>query len=164
MKDNGRNKMILIAEDNPDDRLLVEKAFQRCMFQCNLVFVRDGVELLKYLHCHERVVDRSFAPLPDLILLDLNMPNMDGRETLAAIKSSPGLHSIPVVVVTSSTAERDVMLTYDRGGAGFITKPVSFSEMVDIVNALNQYWFTIVEQSNSDGMNRRMGDTSGLGR
>jgi CheY-like chemotaxis protein len=100
---------------------------------------------LQYLRRQGSFARPANAPRPDLILLDLNMPRKDGRESLAEIKADPDLRSIPVVVLTTSSAEEDIMKTYDLGGAGFITKPNSFKGMVDVVKCLSQYWFEIVE-------------------
>ncbi len=136
---------ILTAEDDPDDCLLVEEAFQEVRQTNNLFFVQDGIGLLDYLRRQGSYTEASSAPRPDLILLDLNMPRKDGRESLAEIKADPDLRSIPVVVLTTSSAEEDILHTYDLGCAGYITKPASYQEMLDLVKGLDQYWFTIVE-------------------
>jgi len=136
---------ILTAEDDPDDCLLVEEAFEEVGQPNNLFFVQDGISLLDYLRRQGSFTKPSSSPRPDLILLDLNMPRMDGRESLAEIKADPYLRSIPVVVLTTSSAEEDVLRTYDLGCAGYITKPASFQGMLDLVKGLNQYWFKIVE-------------------
>ncbi len=136
---------ILTAEDDPDDCLLVEEAFQETGQDNRLVFVQDGITLLQYLRRQGSFVEPASAPRPDLILLDLNMPRKDGRESLAEIKADPDLRSIPVVVLTTSSAEEDVLRTYDLGGAGFITKPSTFKGMLDLIKGLNQYWFEVVE-------------------
>lgn len=136
---------ILAAEDDPDDCILVKEAFHESGQENQLYFVPDGVTLLQYLRRQGSYAGPTAAPRPDLILLDLNMPCMDGRESLAEIKADPELRSIPVVVLTTSNAEEDVMCSYDLGCAGFITKPGSFHGMLDVVNGLNQYWTEIVE-------------------
>jgi len=141
---------ILTAEDDPDDCLLVEEAFQECSQENHLFFVEDGITLLQYLRRQGSFAEPASAPRPDLILLDLNMPHKDGRESLAEIKADPDLRSIPVVVLTASNAEEDVFRTYELGGAGFITKPASFQGMLDLARGLNQYWFEVVELVKND--------------
>ncbi len=136
---------ILSAEDDPDDCRLMEEAFHEIGQNKRLFFVRDGISLLQYLRRQGGYAYPANAPRPDLILLDLNMPHKDGRESLAEIKSDPNLRSIPVVVLTNSAAEDDILSTYDRGGAGFIIKPSSFEGMLDMVKCLSDYWFNIVE-------------------
>jgi len=107
--------------------------------------VADGVELLDYLHQRGRFAGRDPAPRPGLILLDLNMPRMDGREAIGEIRKSPDLCTIPIVVLTTSRAEEDIFRTYELGVNSFITKPVSFESLVEITKSLSQYWFEIVE-------------------
>jgi CheY-like chemotaxis protein len=136
---------ILSAEDDPDDCLLVKDAFRESGQDSHLMFVRDGEALLRYLRQEGNFSTPANAPRPDLILLDLNMPGKDGRESLAEIKADPDLRSIPVVVLTTSSAQEDILRTYDLGCAGYITKPASYKDMVDMVKVLNQYWFEIVE-------------------
>jgi DNA-binding NarL/FixJ family response regulator len=101
--------------------------------------------MLQYLNHQGSYEDPLAAPRPDLILLDLNMPCKDGRDSLAEIKASDDLCNIPVVILTNSSNEEDILHTYELGGAGFITKPTTFTGMVEIVNGLNKYWFEIVE-------------------
>lgn len=136
---------ILSAEDDTDDRLLVQEAFQESGLKNHLFFVQDGVTLMQYLRRQGSFAKPADAPRPDLILLDLNMPRKDGRETLKEIKADPDLRSIPVVVLTVSSAEEDVLCTYELGCAGFITKPTSFEGMLDMVKILFHYWFRVVE-------------------
>jgi CheY-like chemotaxis protein len=136
---------ILSAEDDPDDCLLVQEAFQEIGHSNQIIFVQDGITLMQYLRRQGNYAEPAKAPRPDLILLDLNMPRKDGRESLAEIKSDPNLRSIPVVVLTTSKAEEDILKTYDLGGAGFITKPSSFDGLIDVVKCLSEYWFEIVE-------------------
>lgn len=147
--DRNRNKRkpvtILMAEDDPDDRLLVLEAFRESHLSNDLLFVHDGEELMEHLHRRGRYAAAESAPRPGLILLDLNMPRKDGREALREIKADSGLRSIPVVVLTTSTAEEDVLRAYDLGAAGFITKPVALEDLVEVVNTLGKYWFEIAE-------------------
>ncbi len=136
---------ILVAEGNPEDRLLVEKAFLENHLSNDLTFVKDGKELMDYLYEQGKYATDTSAPRPCLIILGLNLPYKDGREALAEIKSNPDLRSIPVVVLSSSQDEEDILRTYNLGVAGFIIKPVTFESLVEIVTTLNQYWFEIVE-------------------
>ena len=139
----GKAIRILLAEDDPDDRLLLQEALQEGRLANELTCVEDGEELLDYLH--QRGKWAGGAPRPGLILLDLNMPKLDGREALRAIKADPSLRQIPVVVLTTSKAEEDVLRSYDLGANSFITKPVTFQSMVDLMRVLGRYWLEIVE-------------------
>jgi CheY-like chemotaxis protein len=132
---------ILVADDDLDDCMMIKEAFQESRLLNTIHFVHDGVELMKYLD-HKREKNH---PLPGLILLDLNMPKKDGRESLRELKSNPAYKQIPVVVLTTSQAEEDVMRTYNLGVNSFITKPVAFEALVQIMRDLGRYWFEIVE-------------------
>jgi CheY-like chemotaxis protein len=136
---------IVIAEDDVEDRMLVEEAFAESRLANDLRFVEDGEELMDYLYHRGAYADPVRAPHPGLILLDLNMPKKDGRTALREIKADPRLRHIPVVVLTTSKAEEDVFRSYDSGVSSFITKPVTFSGLVNVVQAFNTYWFEIVE-------------------
>jgi CheY-like chemotaxis protein len=135
---------ILLADDDPDDRRLTQDAFAQSRLANDLRCVEDGQELLDYLRRDGRFRGEQ-APRPGLILLDLNMPRLDGREALQAIKADPSLRSIPIVVLTTSKSEEDVFRSYDLGVNSFITKPVSFQGLVEVVRVLGHYWFEIVE-------------------
>ena len=137
--------VILVADDDLEDRMLIEDAFQESRLANTLEFVVDGEDLMDYLHRRNGYSDPSASPRPGLILLDLNMPRKDGREALKEIKSDPELRQIPIVVMTTSKAEEDVLRTYDLGVNSFITKPVTFEGLVEVVKALGRYWFQIVE-------------------
>ncbi len=137
--------VILVADDDLEDRMLIEDAFEESRLANPLEFVEDGEELLDYLHRRNGYSDPSASPRPGLILLDLNMPRKDGREALKEIKSDPDLRRIPIVVMTTSKAEEDILRTYDLGVNSFITKPVTFEGLVDVVKMLGRYWFQIVE-------------------
>ena len=137
--------VILMADDDADDRLLADEAMVESRVLNELHFVEDGVELLAYLRGEEKYSDRDAHPLPGLILLDLNMPKMDGREALAAIKGDPALKRIPVVILTTSKAEEDMLRGYDLGAASYITKPVTFDVLVDLMRTLGKYWVEFVE-------------------
>jgi CheY-like chemotaxis protein len=136
---------VLMADDDPDERLLTESAFRESRIVNELRFVEDGVELIDYLKRRGRYADPKQYPRPGLILLDLNMPRMDGREALQEIKSDPQLRRIPVVVLTTSRDKKDVYKTYSLGVNSFIVKPVSFDDLVELFKTLRSYWFEIVE-------------------
>jgi two-component system, response regulator len=144
MDKNLKPVIFLMADDDPDDRLLIKEAFQESLVSNSIYFVEDGVELMDYLRTQNQFSDPADAPSPDLILLDLNMPRKDGREALAEIKSDPLLRYIPVVVLTTSKAEEDIMRSYDIGAASYITKPVTFDGLVEAIRGLGQYWVQIV--------------------
>jgi CheY-like chemotaxis protein len=135
---------ILIAEDDPDDRLLTHDALKESRLANDVHFVEDGEELMDYLYCRGKYTDAN-VPRPGLILLDLNMPRKDGREALAEIKRAPELRRIPVVVMTTSRAEEDILRSYDLGVSSFIVKPLTFEGLVEIMLTLGKYWFEIVE-------------------
>lgn len=145
MTDIPRNIVILMAEDDPDDRLLAAEAFEEARLRNDLRFVEDGEQLLAYLRREGAYQDPESSPRPGLILLDLNMPRKDGREALEEIKSDPSLRRIPVVVLTTSRSEADLLRSYDLGANSYITKPVTFARLVDIVRDLGRYWIEIVE-------------------
>jgi CheY-like chemotaxis protein len=134
-----------MADDDEDDRMMAKDALEEARLSNSIRFVEDGEELMDYLRRKGKYADPADSPRPGLILLDLNMPKKDGREALKEIKSDPGLRHIPVVVMTTSKAEEDVLRSYDCGVNSFITKPVSFAGLVDIMKALGRYWFDIVE-------------------
>jgi CheY-like chemotaxis protein len=136
---------ILIADDDPDDRLMTKEALEESFLVNELKFVVDGVELLEYLRRQGKFAEAKDSPRPGIILLDLNMPKIDGREALKLIKTDPDLKSIPIVVLTTSKADEDIVKTYDLGVNCFISKPVSFSEFVEVTRALGNYWFDIVQ-------------------
>ncbi|HEX4853642.1 response regulator [Arenimonas sp.] len=136
---------ILMAEDDADDRLMTREAFQECRLGNPLQFVADGEELMDYLKRRGPYADSVRFPMPGLILLDLNMPRKDGREALREIKADPELREIPVVVLTTSKAEEDVANSYSAGANSFITKPVSFAALIEVVQTLGKYWLQIVD-------------------
>jgi CheY-like chemotaxis protein len=137
--------VILMADDDPDDRMFAREALEESRVLNELRFVEDGEELLEYLNRTGRYTEPGSAPRPGVILLDLNMPRMDGREALAAIKSKPSLRRIPVVILTTSRTEEDIVHSYDLGVNSFITKPVTFEGLVEVMKALGRYWIEIVE-------------------
>lgn len=145
MSGNRKTVTILMADDDEDDYLLAREALAESRLVNNLQFVKDGEELMDYLHQRGKYAQASHAPRPGLILLDLNMPKKDGREALREIKADPNLRQIPVVVLTTSKAEEDIYQIYDLGANSFITKPVTFSSLVEVMKTLGKYWFEIVE-------------------
>ncbi|MFD2512492.1 response regulator [Pontibacter locisalis] len=140
-----RSIVILIADDDAEDRMLVKDALEESRLKNSIQFVENGEELMDYLHRRGKFSDEQKYPTPGLILLDLNMPKKDGREALREIKADERLRLIPVVVLTTSKAEEDILRTYDLGVSSFITKPVTFSSLVDVMKTLSKYWFEIVE-------------------
>lgn len=145
MNRDGRGIVILCAEDDDDDRLLIREAWEEGRLANELRFVNDGEELMEYLQHRGAWSDPASAPRPGLILLDLNMPRKDGREALEEIRGDPDLRRIPVVVLTTSKAEEDILRSYDLGVNSFITKPVTFDSMVETLQTVGRYWFEIVE-------------------
>lgn len=145
MSPKKRTIVILIADDDAEDRMLVKDALEENRLTNAIMFVENGEELIDYLHNRGRFADREKFPTPGLILLDLNMPKKDGREALKEIKADEHLRVIPVVVLTTSKAEEDILRTYDLGVSSFITKPVTFAALVDVMKTLTKYWFEIVE-------------------
>jgi len=145
MTQKPKPSIILMADDDADDRLLAQDALAECHLVHDLHFVENGEELLDFLHHRGKYSAQSKSPRPGLILLDLNMPRKDGREALKEIKSDPELRRIPVVILTTSDAEEDIIRSYDLGVNSFIKKPVTFNGMVEIMRALGKYWFQIVE-------------------
>ena len=136
---------ILMADDDPDDRQLAREAFDEARLRNDLRFVEDGAELLDYLHRRDKYADPADSPTPSLILLDLNMPKVDGRQALERIKADPVLKRIRVIVLTTSKAEEDIYRTYNLSAASYITKPVTFEALVDVIKTLGKYWLEIVE-------------------
>lgn len=135
---------ILMADDDDDDFLLTQKALKQSKLLNQLIRVEDGEELLDYLRCEGSY--KGQTPVrPGVILLDLNMPKKDGREALKEIKSDPELRNIPVVVFTTSKAQEDIYKSYQLGVNSFITKPVTFSNLINTMTSLGKYWFEIVE-------------------
>ena len=145
MSDANQANLILMAEDDSDDRLLVKDALAESDWAGELRFVENGEELLDYLQHRGKYSAAADAPRPGLILLDLNMPRKDGREALREIKAHADLRCIPVVVLTTSKADTDIGGLYGLGANSFITKPVQFEALVNVMKALGQYWFSTVQ-------------------
>jgi two-component system response regulator len=141
LKDTIRPVEILLVEDSPTDALLAKEALEYSKVANQLHFVADGVEALDFLRSQGKYAN---APRPDLILLDLNLPKKDGREVLQEIKSDQQLRLIPVVVLTTSTSEADVLKTYGLHANCYIVKPVDFEKFAEVVKAIENFWFVIV--------------------
>jgi CheY-like chemotaxis protein len=133
---------VLLVEDNPGDVRLTREALKEGKVHNHLSVAADGVEALAFLRRQGRYAD---APRPDLILLDLNLPKKDGREVLEEIKSDPALRTIPVVILTTSEAERDIARAYDLHANCYITKPVDLDQFITVVKSIEDFWFTIVK-------------------
>jgi two-component system, chemotaxis family, response regulator Rcp1 len=137
----GRSAELLLIEDNYGDVLLTREAFGSARVRNRLAVAGDGEEALAMLRREGNYADQ---PTPDVILLDLNLPRMDGREVLEAIKTDPNLQRIPVIVLSSSKAEVDILKTYDLGANGYIVKPVTFERLQEIVSSIETFWFSVV--------------------
>jgi CheY-like chemotaxis protein len=140
----AKTNVILMAEDDADDRLLIQDALAECGLAMDVRFVEDGVELMDYLGRKHEFSRPETSPRPGLIILDLNMPRMDGREALKELKSKPEWKQIPVVVLTTSTAEPEIARVYELGANSFISKPVSFEALVGLMKTVVDYWFKAV--------------------
>ncbi len=136
---------ILLVEDDEDDIRMTKRAFEKGGINNKLYVVRDGEEAMDFLEHRGRYSDPNDAPRPGLILLDLNMPRMNGHEVLDRIKSNEALKTIPVIVLTTSDDQKDVVRSYSHGANTFITKPVEFSKFVDAIITLGKYWLSQIE-------------------
>ena len=135
---------ILMVDDDKDDSMLTERALRKNRVINPMLFLEDGEELLQYLRREGKYADPAASPKPCFILLDLNMPKVDGRKALEIVKSDPKLRKIPVVILTTSKAEEDIVRTYNLGANSFITKPVDFEGLVTMMESLKNYWLEIV--------------------
>ena len=142
MNDNSEPIEILLVEDNPGDARLAEETLKDSKINNNLYHVKDGVEAMQFLR---RQGEYAGVPVPDLILLDLNLPRKDGREVLAEVKENPRLRLIPVVVMTSSEAERDLVRTYVLHANAYVVKPIDMDGFVEVVQGEKDFWLTIVK-------------------
>jgi CheY-like chemotaxis protein len=137
--------VILVADDDEEDRMLTREALEFGHLANDLRFVKNGDEVMDYLHHRGKFVDEWSSPRPGLILLDLNMPRKDGRECLAEIKSAPAFRDIPVFVLTTSRAEEDIHRTYELGSSSFLSKPVTFETLIEKIITLTRYRIEIVD-------------------
>ncbi|MDZ4850594.1 MAG: response regulator [Pirellulaceae bacterium] len=145
MKNQKQIITILMADDDADDRQMTKDAFVENRLTNDLRFVENGVELMDYLYRRGNYSDPEQSPRPGLILLDLNMPKMDGREALAEIKKDLNLRTIPIVVLTTSKQEEDIHRSYELHANSYITKPVTFEQLVTVIKDVQRYWLEIVE-------------------
>ncbi len=143
----GRPVVILMIEDNPGDVLLTMEALKEVKIRNTVYVAKDGVEGIEFLRHKGQFTD---SPRPDIILLDLNLPRKDGREVLAEIKDDPELRCIPVVILTTSTAEQDVLKTYNLHANCYITKPVDLDQFIAVVQSIENFWFSIVKLAPSE--------------
>ncbi|MFG0264463.1 MAG: response regulator [Rhodopirellula sp. JB055] len=144
LNDVAREAIVLMAEDNPAECRLAERALCQGVLRCNLQIVPDGEVALDYLHRRGKFADPTLSPTPDLVLLDLNMPKIDGRQELADIKRDPILKQIPIVILTTSKAEQDVIQSYALGCNSFLSKPVDVTGFIEVLKSLGDYWFKLV--------------------
>jgi CheY-like chemotaxis protein len=145
MRSERKPIVILLADDDEEDRMLACDALAESRLSNDITCVTDGEDLMDYLQHRGKYAPPVEAPRPGLILLDLNMPKKDGREALREIKSDAELRQISVVVLTTSKAEEDIYSSYDSGASSFISKPVTFEGLVDVMKGLGKYWFEIVD-------------------
>ncbi|HZH98830.1 MAG TPA: response regulator [Fimbriimonadaceae bacterium] len=143
MREAKLNTTLLLADDDPDDRLLVKDALQESRLEADLRLVEDGEELMDYLHRRGKYAEPDSSPHPDLILLDLKMPRKSGHQVLEEIKGTPELKRIPVVVLTTSKAEEDIVRAYNSGANSFIVKPTTFGALTEAMKTLERYWFKL---------------------
>ena len=141
MVDENRPVEILLVEDNPGDERLTREALKEGKVYSNLHWAKDGVEAMEFLR---REGPHANAPRPDIILLDLNLPKKDGREVLSEIKGDEQLKRIPVVILTTSKAEEDVLKTYNLHANCYVTKPVDLEKFIVVVKSIDRFWLTIV--------------------
>jgi len=136
--------VILVVEDDPDDRFFIQEAFREAGFNTGLKFVEDGEEMLDYLLHRGAFSHPISAPRPSIILLDLNMPRLGGRIAYAEIQEHPKLRRIPVIILTISKSEEDILHMYDLGVKGYIIKPVRQKDLVEVIQSILNYWFRTV--------------------
>jgi len=147
MKDNYTDHAIniIVAEDDADDQDLLREAFKESKFLHNVQFVEDGEQLMQYLKREGKYSDRKKYPDPGIVLLDLNMPKKDGREALKEIKSHPNLKRIPVIILSTSRSQQDILGAYDLGVNCFVSKPSTFTSLLEVTDTLRRHWFEMVE-------------------
>ena len=142
--ESSERTVLLMADDDPADCLLTEKALRKADITCPLYVVHDGAELMDYLKQRGDYTDPTAAPRPSLILLDLNMPNVNGTEFLAQLRDEPELNSIPVVILTTSDDERDIAASYALGANAYLVKPSAFDDMVSVAEVVKAHWLETV--------------------
>lgn len=140
----SQRAVILLAEDDPGDQELTRRSLQGDLLRTDLRIVNDGEEALDYLFRRGRYSDAEISPVPDLVMLDLNMPRVDGKQVLETIRGCPTLYRIPVIILTTSSEERDIVRSYDLGCSSFLEKPVEVEAFMAAIRALRRYWFELV--------------------
>jgi len=147
----NRHAIILLVEDNPADQELTVRALKKGTLNTDLQIVEDGQEALDYLRKSGPFANKD-CPFPDLILMDINMPRMDGKQALKEIRNDPDLKSIPIVMLTTSSADRDVFESYKLGVNAYINKPVEISDFINVISRLEDFWFrlTLLPKRNTD--------------
>ena len=148
MNDNSAPIGILLVEDSPGDARLAAEALKESKVSNKLYHVEDGVEAMDFLHQRNGYAE---VPVPDLVLLDLNLPRKDGREVLEEIKDDPKLRLVPVVVLTTSAAERDLIKTYDLHANAYVIKPLDLDQFIEVAQAIENFWFMVVKLPQVDG-------------
>jgi CheY-like chemotaxis protein len=138
----GKSFEILLVEDNEGDVGLIEEVFEEAKIRNSLHVAKDGEEAVLYLHSEGKF---SGSPRPDLIILDLNLPKKDGREVLRDIKKDENFHNIPVIILTTSTAERDILRAYELHANAYVTKPLDFNQFIKVVGSIVNFWLEIVK-------------------
>ncbi|MDF1769148.1 response regulator [Maricaulis sp.] len=151
MSDENQLLTILMVDDDPDDRLLFKEACEEVRLRNPLDFLENGEQLVDYLKRRGNYADREGAPFPGIILLDLNMPLKDGREALEEIKADAELRHIPIIVLTTSKDEDDILSSYGLGASSYIVKPISLDRLMRVVNSIGEYWVQIVEVPTIEG-------------
>jgi two-component system, response regulator len=139
--------MILLVEDNPDDEALTLRAFKKNNIRNDVVVARDGVEALDFLFATGHYEGRDLSVMPNLILLDLKLPKLDGMEVLKILRGNPKTKCLPVVVLTSSKEEQDLIQSYELGANSYVRKPVDFKQFIEAVKQLGLYWLVLNEQA-----------------
>ncbi len=142
-KKNSDLVVVLLVEDNPADQQLTIRAFKKGRVNINLQIANDGVEAMEYLNGVGKYADRKSYPIPDLVLLDINMPRMDGKQVLKEIKTDINLKIIPVIMLTTSDQEKDIIDSYNLGVNAYISKPVRINDFMDVVHKLEDFWFSL---------------------
>lgn len=145
MATDSNPKTILLAEDDADDIYLITEAIDECGMDARIFMVENGEDMLRFLRHQDQFADPADSPRPDLILLDLNMPLKDGREALAEMKADSDLHTIPVIILTTSRAQEDIDITYSLGASSFVSKPNSFKNLRELVCKIGSYWLETVK-------------------
>ena len=148
-----KNGTILMVDDDEDDFLLVSEALRESGLPNDVQLVEDGEQMIDYLNRRGKFMSLENSPLPSLILLDLNMPRMDGREALKEIKKTPDFRRIPIVVFTTSAEEEDIASTYELGASSYITKPSTFDGLVEVMKKLGEHWLKVVRLHNRPAEN-----------